>query len=326
VTDFYLCHQDLAGNKRCESQTSVVPDNEGGWDCAFGDEGPVCVGDHVPTDAGGWTCVEEDDGSVTCEAHGFHPGQDTDGDWNCFYEGEMLICEAGDYGGSIPGGDSQTPGGSGSPGLVPPSGGTNQFCFTDVEGGDGPPVVRGWYDFDSVGGQQAVHVVLVFDEGFVDNSYGVNSADGYRGGKSGGHTFNDLVRSDHAEVGFINGNGDEIFRGKFDYITDDDNAASGYDSLGVTGGDGSVSIGSADAVLAATTSLARNFNERNCVFTEDSPDADQCPEWENRVIFEMWIDLAAFGPSGFGRPHMEYVHASPSRTTDTIYVDFGECI
>ena len=326
VTDFYLCHVDLAGNKRCESQAALVPDDQGGWVCSFGDEGPLCVGDHMPTDAGGWQCEEDDEGSVTCQALGFQPSQDNEDQWNCDYEGEFLVCETEGDGSSTTSTESQTPGGSPTTGPVPPSGSTNEFCFHDRAGGDGPPVVRGWYDFESVGGQQAVHVVLVFDEGFVDNRYGANTSDGYRGGKSGGHTFTDLVRSDHAEVGFLNGDGDEVLRAKFDYITDDQTAASGYDSLGVTGGDGSLSVGSADAVLDATSSLARNFNERNCVFTEDSPDAEQCPEWENRVIYEMWIDLAAFGPSGYGRPNMEYVHASPSRTTDTIYVNFGECI
>src|SRR5690606_26192178 len=41
-----------------------------------------------------------------------------------------------------------------------------------------------------------------------------------------------------------------------------------------------------------------------------NPDA---PNWEYRVVYEVWIDLAAFGSAGFGQAYIESVHASPSK-------------
>lgn len=116
-----------------------------------------------------------------------------------------------------------------------------------------------------------------------------------------------------------------MFRGKFDYISKLDEAPSGYDCLGVWDGDGKVEEGEEEWILAATTSLDRNLNELGCVFLEDSPVADECPGWDYRVIYEMWIDASIFGESSFLMPLMEEVHASPSRTDNTIEVVPGPC-
>jgi hypothetical protein len=157
----------------------------------------------------------------------------------------------------------------------------------------------------------------------VDNTYGANSSDGYRGGNNG-HTFRDLVSSDHAEVGFADANGVERVRAKFDYISPESSLASGYDALGL-GGDGAMMSGDPSVVVDSTSSLDRNLNELGCVYTQDSPTAAECPGWQVEVVYEMWIALDAFGAEGYGYPLLEYVHASPSRTTDTIYVTPGPC-
>jgi hypothetical protein len=285
-------------------------------------------------EGGEWECVENADGTVTCTADSYAPAGDDGGEgiWDCWYEDEFIVCEQGDYGGSTGGEEEGEEGEEGeeTEEEAPPDGppdipeGGMDICFYDESNPDGPPLVHGYYDMESVGGRYAVHVRLVFNPGFVDNTYGVNSSDGYRGGPNG-HTFRDLVASDHAEVGFLNGDGDQVLLAKFDYIEAESSAPSGYDCMGVTGGDGSVLEGSAEDVLDATSSLDRNLNELGCVFLEDSPTPEECPEWEYRVIYEMWIDAAAFGASGFSRPHMTFVHASPSRTTDTIPVVPGAC-
>jgi len=338
--DWFVCTQDDVGNKRCEGQSSAVPDDEGSWDCEVVGDELVCTGDHMP-DGGGWDCEEAADGTVTCRSDAYEPGTSPDGGaWDCWYEGDTLVCESGDYEddeGEGEGDDSTSGGGAdGSPsdedldGDAPPGGspdfpdGGGDICFYDEDDPDGPPLVRGFYGFESVGGRDAIHISLVFNTGFVDNTYGANSSDGYRGG-SNGHRFRDLVSSDHAEVGFLDSSGREVLLAKFDYITGSDTESSGYDCLGVTGGDGSVLSGDGSAVLAATSSLDRNLNELGCVFLEDSPTPEECPEWEYRVVYEMWIALDVFGSAGFGQPALTYVHASPARTDDTIPVVPGPC-
>ena len=44
------------------------------------------------------------------------------------------------------------------------------------------------------------------------------------------------------------------------------------------------------------------------------------------MVYELWIDTAAFGDSGFCRPDIEYVHASPAKAEhDTIEVQSDDC-
>ena len=56
---------------------------------------------------------------------------------------------------------------------------------------------------------------------------------------------------------------------------------------------------------------------------EDSPATDAsfsangaAPEWDFRVIYEVWVSQDAFGSAGFGSALIESVHASPSKTGD----------
>lgn len=206
-----------------------------------------------------------------------------------------------------------------------------------------------------------VHLRLTFNPAFVDNSYG-ETAIGWGGdtdeadeppapaappgpdGKEpkpkkpkkpkGGHTFKDLVGSDHAEFQLFDANGELAVQFKLDYIEPTDATPSGYASAGVTGGDGKMIVGEADWILGATSSLDRNLNGCGLGdYTVDSPATDEfytpnpdAPAWDFRVVYEVWVAEEAFGDSGFGDARIEYVHASPSKQKDaTMVVVPGEC-
>jgi hypothetical protein len=150
----------------------------------------------------------------------------------------------------------------------------------------------------------------------------------------GGHTFKDLVGSDHAEITLKDANGKVVLQFKLDYIIEDPSRPSGYGSLGVTGGEGKVIVGSAASVLKWDTSEAINLNQRGYAsYTVDSPATDdkytpnpETPEWDYRVVYEAWIDIDAFGAAGFGGASIEFVHASPSKAnSNTLEVMPGDC-
>jgi hypothetical protein len=88
-----------------------------------------------------------------------------------------------------------------------------------------------------------------------DNSYGVNAV-----GWPSGHTFGNLVGSDQAVFEFRDSKGNVVLAFDVDYISLKTGTPSGYDSLGVLGGEGNMNVGSASHVLFATSSLAQNLN------------------------------------------------------------------
>lgn len=306
-SDWFVCAEDDAGNKRCEGQVETAPEGDD-WVCEIDDGVITCRGDQLPEDEAYWVCEAQGD-EVTCTTGSYVPATDAGGDgvWDCWYEGEFVICVSGDD-------ESEGP----PDGPEVPDDGAD-ICFFAVEDPEGPPLVTGWYEFEVIDGIHAVHIALAFNEGFVDNTYGENTSPGYD------HKFRDLVGSDKAVVAFLNGDGEVVFEGKFDYISESDDAPSGYDCFGVTDGDGKVEEGEESDVLAATSSLDRNLNELGCVFLEDSPAAGECPGWDYRVVYEMWLDASIFGASGFREVHMNEVHASPSRTENTIEIEPGPC-
>jgi len=181
--------------------------------------------------------------------------------------------------------------------------------------------------------ESLVHIRLIFDPEFVDNTYGEESV-GWEDSKKGGHKFKDLVGSDHAEFKITNSGGEVVLHFKVDYISEDPTRSSGYGSLGVSDKNGEMIHGDASSILAVMTSLDRNFNA--CGFseyTEDSPSTDSdyaanpdTPEWDYRVVYEVWLDADVFGNSGIGEVFIEYVHASPSKTgNNTVEVEEGPC-
>ena len=185
---------------------------------------------------------------------------------------------------------------------------------------------------ECVDGQDTVHLRLTFDPSFVDNTYGKGSI-GWPHKR--GHTFvKDLTKSDHAELTVTSSTGATSLRFKLDYISELASAPSGYGSLGARGGDGRMIVGNADWIVQWNTSLSRNLNERGYgMYTVDSPLTDakytpnpSAPEWDYRVVYEAWIDVAAFGGAGFGDASISFVHASPAKGgTDTLEVEPGDC-
>ena len=155
-----------------------------------------------------------------------------------------------------------------------------------------------------------------------------------RGPGKGGHTFKDLVGSDHAELQLLDDNGVVAMHFKIDYISESESAASGFASLGVSGGEGALIVGEPEWVLAATTSLDRNLNACDLgSFTTDSPATDalytpdpSATDWDFRVAYEIWVSAEAFGAAGFGSALIENVHASPSKlSSNTVDVEPAPC-
>ena len=202
-----------------------------------------------------------------------------------------------------------------------------------------------------VGNAEWVHIRLTLNPTFVDNSYGA-TAIGWNSGEptapapvpaptgderrpkppkaaKGAHSFKDLVGSDHAEMQLLAGNGDVVLHFKLDYLSESATAASGYASLGVSGGEGDIFVGEPTWILGSTTSMDRNLNACGLGdYVTDSPGGDltystspSAPNWDYRVIYEVWVSTEAFGGAGFGSALIESVHASPSKTgenTETV--------
>jgi hypothetical protein len=254
----------------------------------------------------------------------------------------VVGCGGDDDGGSTPGADAgEDPGadGGGTP-YEPPYGNCageaeqdppdDQLCLHDETDPDAAPVAVIEYEFVTYQGQEAVHIRLIFDPTFADNTYGTNAV-----GWPRDHKFRDLVGSDHATIVALDADGQPIFDLDVDYLSEDPDAECGYSSLGPFGGEGKVNVGDPEAILGWTTSIALNLNERGYCedYLEDSPATDaectpnaEAPDWDFRVVYELWLARSAFDPAGFGSAYMSEVHASPSKyDTNTVEVDPRTC-
>jgi hypothetical protein len=149
---------------------------------------------------------------------------------------------------------------------------------------------------------------------------------------TGGHTFKDLVESDHAEFDLSNASGATVLSFDLDYVSADSSAPSGYATLGVSGGDGKMLSGSASSIVYASTSLDRDLNACGYgSYTTNSPATDDnytanssAPNWDYRVVYDVWVATSAF-PGGFGAATIPYVHASPAKLGATLPVTPGPC-
>ena len=189
------------------------------------------------------------------------------------------------------------------------------------------------YITEVVAENEYVHLRVIFDPDFVDTVYGECSAEtGWNPRR--GHTFKDLRSSDHVELMLYNCSDELSMHMKVDFLDTSDSTACGYATGGVLSGDGEMFVGDPEQVLAVGTSLDRNMN--GCGYCDDmaspcpSDDSwgasEEAPEWDFRMVYELWIDAEAFGDAGFCRPDIEYVHASPSKaSTDTILVEPDDC-
>ena len=203
---------------------------------------------------------------------------------------------------------------------------------------------------ETINGKTYLHLRVTFDPRFVDNTYGVNASSGWvnkmmaapKGGKAGpmeamagegAHTFKDLVGSDHVELVLVDAKGNTVLDFDVDYVSENPDAPCGYGTLGVSGGEGKMITGDASAIVAVGTSIDRNLNGCGYCLTSDSPVTDDnfsadpsAPNWDFRVVYEVWIDFSVFKGLGFGGAYIPEVHASPSMaSTNTIDVDPEPC-
>ncbi len=202
----------------------------------------------------------------------------------------------------------------------------DQLCFKSSTGDKRVNAKIDWTINPSL---KTVTIRTTFAKTFVDNTYGSNTI----GWPANNHSFSQLVGSDHVQLALYDNNKVKKLEFKLDYITASSAAPSGYDCLGVTGGDGGMITGSASSILSATSSMDVNFNTYNYVLTTNSPATDtnytpnpSYPKWIYEVWYETTVDLNVFGTSGFGVPVITSVHASPSKTgNNTEPVDSTPC-
>jgi len=198
------------------------------------------------------------------------------------------------------------------------------FVNLEVEGkGGNIPADDGtlWLYQDTVSGDIFVNFTQPLT--LVDNTYGDNAIGWGKGVAPSGknHKFNDLVGSDKAQFSITDGIGNTVLDFTLDYISESGSAPSGYASLGATGKDGDVDIGSAADILAWSTSLDYNFNTLGFVLTDDSPAADDnynvadpaYGDWVFEVTYEFQIDGSLFEENGFGGLTIPVLHDSPNK-------------
>jgi hypothetical protein len=223
--------------------------------------------------------------------------------------------EAGTVGGG--GGGPVVP--CGDDGTADP--GEGMICFFDPEMPDQEPAATLEHSTGQFMGTDALYIRLTMAPWFVDNTYGANAINW----PGVGHSFNSLVGSDHAEIHLKAPGGETIYHFKTDYIDDSADAASGYECLGVWGGDGEMLSGDIGQILAANSSLSRNLNERGYAdYTTDSPATDEnytpnadAPNWDFRVVYEVWIALDSFDAAELPvQACIEFIHASPAKEDD----------
>jgi hypothetical protein len=254
------------------------------------------------------------------------------------------------------GGTCEQAGGTPSTVVAPPA----TICYSgegDLTADDPSAVIE--QVIEDIGGKRYLHLRVTFDPRFVDNTFGVNASAGWQNkvkagmdkagmdkagmdkagmdmagmDMAGAHTFKDLVGSDHVELILVDANGNTVLDFKVDYISEDASAPCGYRTLGVSGGEGKMITGDAAAIVAVATSIDRNVNGCGYCLTTDSPVTDQnftpdkaAPNWDFRVVYEVWIDYSVFKGVGFGGAYIPSVHASPSMaSTNTIDVTPTPC-
>jgi hypothetical protein len=129
---------------------------------------------------------------------------------------------------------------------------------------------------------------------------------------------------------------------KLDLISADTASPCLYGALGVLGGEGEIIQGNPAHVLAVSTSTDRNLNgcgyckseacasSGDCTIDSPATDANYTPNpatpnWDYRIVYEAWIDMAAFNGKGFGQAFITYTHSSPAKLGNTIEVDSTPC-
>jgi hypothetical protein len=174
-----------------------------------------------------------------------------------------------------------------------------------------------------------IKVTYIQEQNVNDNRYGTGATAAT--GWPRHHNFSDLVGSDEAHFQFKNGSGTVVMDFQLDYVSAATKAVfpsgtvlypSGYGTLGVSGGDGKMLVGSAANVLSATTSLTENLKQLQFVsgFLVNSP-PETAPNsnisipagWDYYDTYTVVVSRAAFGAAGFGGVTIVGVHDSPPK-------------
>jgi hypothetical protein len=178
---------------------------------------------------------------------------------------------------------------------------SGQICFASSAK---PAIVnaKSTWTIDAI--NQTVTIRTTLAKTFVDNTYGTNIINW-----PGPHKFSDLTGSDKLQLALYDNNNTKKLEFAMDYLSANGAASSGYSSLGVAGGDGSMIFGSSTNILGIITSLDKNFNSFGYVLPTNSPATDisytpnaTYPNWIYEVWYEVTVKLSAFGVSGFGKP------------------------
>ena len=105
------------------------------------------------------------------------------------------------------------------------------------------------------------------------------------------------------EFRFVDATGKLVLDFFADYVTSSASCPSGYGSLGVSGSDGKMVVGSAGDVLSVDTSISRNLNQSPEFyrFAVDSPAPESnYPTWDFYDSYTVVVSKNAFGASSFG--------------------------
>lgn len=136
------------------------------------------------------------------------------------------------------------------------------------------------------------------------------------------HTFNDLVGSDKAGFELKDTKGATVMKFYMDYITasstqeaggvDNYTSYSGHRSLGATGGDGSMVVGSATNLYDFDSTLELNLNRPGYTTTTASSPLNDA-NWDYVNGYSFTVKAGAFGAAGFGGASIFDQHNSPSK-------------
>ncbi len=170
-----------------------------------------------------------------------------------------------------------------------------------------------------------VWVVLEMERVHSDNTYGVNSHPSW----GGTHSLGSLLGSDKGQVILRDSNGNVVFDVTADYVEDGLSTPSGYGSAGVTGGEGSIAVGSASQVAVETSTgyslnkycnSSASCNVSGVNLFQDSPPQNNYvatnpafSDWQFSYLYEFRFDASAFGSAGFGSATINNVHVSPNK-------------
>ena len=193
---------------------------------------------------------------------------------------------------------------------------TTETCYESCTGNNNVGAIM-----YTTNANNTVTIRVKFAKTFVDNTYGSNTI----GWPAGNHTFNHLVTSDHVQLALYDLTNTKKMEFKLDYIsasTATPAKPSGYKTLGVSGGDGSMILGNASNVISALSSMDVNLNNNgpsyylftNSPLTNANYDPNPTyPNWIYDAWYEVTVNLAAF-PAGFKEAKISSLHASPSKT------------